>query len=91
MAVLAAAGLCAGLLNVLVVSLLLELSPQRLLGRVMSLLLLGSTGLQPFSFLLSGYVIDAAGVTALFLAGGTVAAAAFLAAGMIGAARRVGT
>ncbi len=66
------AGVCVGIVNVLFITLLQTNTPQHLLGRVMGLQLMGSTGLQPVSLFLSGWAIPLVGVGLLFLYGGTI-------------------
>ncbi|QKS73033.1 MFS transporter [Paenalkalicoccus suaedae] len=63
-------GLSIGVLNVLILTLIQKKSPSHAVGRVMSLQLLGSTGIQPLSFLLVGWLLDIISVEMLFLLGG---------------------
>jgi hypothetical protein len=48
------------------------------MGRVMAIMLFGIYGLYPLSYGVAGWVSEAIGVRALFLAGGTMIAAAGL-------------
>lgn len=71
---LAAAGLCTGLLNVQFVTLVQRLTPQPLLGRMMSFQFTGSMVFQPISYLLTGWMIDLVGPAPIFYAGGLMVA-----------------
>lgn len=81
-AVLTTAGFCAGVLNVIFITLLQTLTPTHVLGRIVSLQLMGSTGLQPVSFVLSGWATEVVGLRVLFFVGGGLVTAACV-AGMI--------
>ncbi|HWI64832.1 MAG TPA: MFS transporter, partial [Symbiobacteriaceae bacterium] len=70
MIALAVAGLCTGLLNVQFVTLVQRLTPQPLLGRMMSFQFTGSMVFQPISYLLTGWTIDLIGPAPIFYAGG---------------------
>ncbi|WP_317957804.1 MFS transporter [Oceanobacillus kimchii] len=65
-------GIFVGMLNVLVVTLIQVHSPPEALGRVMSLQLLGSTGIQPITFLVVGWVLGVISPTLLFLFSGII-------------------
>ena len=79
-AVLISAGLSAGYLNVAITTWLQARTDPAILGRVMSLVMLGAVGLQPVSLAVAGLLIDAH-ATALYLgAGGLVLAATATAA-----------
>jgi MFS family permease len=64
------AGIAIGSINVIFITLLQLHSPQEILGKVMSIQLMGSVGLQPLSFLISGILIDNYGLQTAFLLGG---------------------
>jgi MFS family permease len=72
MAVLAGAGLWLGILNVVAATAIQVYAPPHLLGRVLSLQHLGIVGLQPVSFLVSGWVMEPFGTPAVFEASGVV-------------------
>jgi Transmembrane secretion effector len=76
------AGLASGYLNVAVISWLQVRSDPVLLGRVMSLVMLGAVGLQPVSFAIAGVLVDAYATPMYLLAGGLIVAA--VAAALIG-------
>jgi len=78
------AGLASGYLNVSVISWLQERSDPALLGRVMSLVMLGAVGLQPVSLAVAGVLVDAYATPMYLLAGGLILAA--VAAALIGGA-----
>lgn len=65
-------GICIGMINVLVVTLLQVHTPAEAIGRVMSLQLLGSTGIQPITFLLVGWLLEIISPTLLFLFSGVI-------------------
>lgn len=67
---LALSGVAIGSINVLFITLLQLHSPQEILGKVMSIQLMGSVGLQPLSFLITGIVIDNYSLQTTFLLGG---------------------
>ncbi|MCD5323356.1 MULTISPECIES: MFS transporter [Pontibacillus] len=60
-------GICVGMLNVLSVTLIQVHAPPQALGRVMSLQLLGSTGIQPITFLAVGWLLGIISPALLFL------------------------
>jgi MFS family permease len=64
--------------NVIIITLLQRLAPARLLGRVMSLLMLASTGAFPASVALSGVIVRSLGPAPFFPASGIVLALAVL-------------
>ena len=72
---LVVAGLASGYLNVSVISWLQERSDPDLLGRVMSLVMLGAVGLQPVSLAIAGVLVDAYATPMYLLAGGLILAA----------------
>lgn len=63
-------GLFIGVLNVLIVTLIQSNTPETAIGRVMSLQLLSSTGIQPLTLLLVGSVLGLISVQSLFLISG---------------------
>ncbi|MDY0404455.1 MFS transporter [Virgibacillus sp. 179-BFC.A HS] len=65
-------GICVGILNVLVVTLIQLQSPADAIGRVMSLQLLGSTGIQPITFLIVGWLLGVVSPAVLFLLSGII-------------------
>src|SRR5699024_2430505 len=65
-------GICVGVLNVLVVTLIQLQAPKEALGRVMSLQLLGSTGIQPITFLVVGWLLGIISPAILFLLSGII-------------------
>lgn len=67
---LALSGIAIGSINVIFITLLQLHSPQEILGKVMSIQLMGSVGLQPLSFLISGILIDKYSLQTAFLLGG---------------------
>ena len=84
---LAAMGIGAGFINVHVVSWLQGRTAEEMRGRVMSMVMLGSIGLAPFSYALAGLVVDFGPVPLMFGAAGAiviVASLAGLAAGVAG-------
>lgn len=67
---LAAMGLGAGFMNVHVISWLQGRTAEEMRGRVMSMVMLGSIGLQPVSFALAGAVVDFGAVPVMFAISG---------------------
>lgn len=65
-------GLFIGALNVLIVTLIQFNSPKIAMGRVMSLQLLSSIGVQPFAYLLVGSILGLISVQTLFLVSGII-------------------
>lgn len=65
-------GICVGMINVLVVTLVQIHTPSEAMGRVMSLQLLGSTGIQPITFLIVGWALGIISPTLLFLLSGII-------------------
>lgn len=65
-------GICVGMLNVLVVTLIQVHAPAEATGRVMSLQLLGSTGIQPITFLVVGWLLGIISPALLFLYSGII-------------------
>ncbi|GAA2996219.1 hypothetical protein GCM10010519_31540 [Streptomyces lactacystinicus] len=79
-AVLSLIGLGSGFLGVVVVATLQERVPERLLGRVLSLVVLATVAFDPFSYVVAGALLPY-GTTVLFLScGGAVLAGAGLVA-----------
>ena len=85
-AILVLAGITAGYLNVTIIAWLQARADPALLGRVMSLVMLGAVGLQPVSLALAGILVDAH-ATAMYVAAGAVILAA-VAVGLLGGAQR---
>lgn len=69
---LAAMGLGAGFINVHIISWLQGRTAEEMRGRVMSIVMLGSVGLTPFSYALAGLVVDLGAVPVMFAAGGAI-------------------
>jgi hypothetical protein len=65
-------GMLIGGLNVLIVTVLQLNSPADAMGRIMSLQLLSSTGIQPITFLFVGSILGVISVELLFLFCGAV-------------------
>jgi hypothetical protein len=85
-AILVLSGMTAGYLNVTIIAWLQARADPALLGRVMSLVMLGAVGLQPVSLALAGILVDAH-ATAMYVAAGAVILAA-VGAGLLGGAQR---
>jgi MFS family permease len=66
-AVLAVVGLGGGFINVRVIAWLQARVPEAFIGRVMSLVMLGSVGMAPLSLAASGALVDLGSVTLLFV------------------------
>ena len=77
---LAVIGLGAGFLNVHVVSWLQARTAEEMRGRVMSLVMIGSAGLVPVSYAVSGVIVDFGAVTIMFAVGGAIITGASLTA-----------
>ena len=77
---LAVIGLGAGFLNVHVVSWLQARTAEEMRGRVMSLVMIGSAGLVPVSYAVSGAIVDFGAVTIMFAVGGAIITGASLTA-----------
>ncbi len=77
--------------NVIIITLLQRLAPARLLGRVMSLLMLASIGAFPASVALSGVIVRSLGPAPFFPASGIVLALAVLLAMTLREFRDFGT
>jgi MFS family permease len=77
---LAVIGLGAGFLNVHIVSWLQARTAQEMRGRVMSLVMIGSAGLVPVSYAVSGAIVDFGAVTIMFAVGGAIITGASLTA-----------
>lgn len=75
---LAAMGLGAGFINVHIISWLQGRTAEEMRGRVMSIVMLGSVGLTPFSYALAGLVVDVGAVPVMFAAGGAILVGASL-------------
>lgn len=80
----AVAGLCIGYVNIVAVSWLQARVEVRMLGRVMSVVMLVSFGVSPLSMAVAGALIDA-NVTLLFVGAGALVVAATVAALLLGA------
>ena len=77
---LAVIGLGAGFLNVQVISWLQARTAEEMRGRVMSLVMIGSAGLVPVSYAVSGAIVDFGAVTIMFAVGGAIITGASLTA-----------
>lgn len=67
------AGLLLGIINVLFMTTIQQLTPEFLVGRVMSIQFLCSTGLQPVSYMITGILLDQFNINHLYLiSGGTI-------------------
>jgi MFS family permease len=75
---LATMGIGAGFINVHVVSWLQGRTAADMRGRVMSMLMLGSIGLAPFSYALAGLIVDVGPVPLMFGAAGAIVIVASL-------------
>jgi MFS family permease len=71
-------GLGGGTFQTIWVTLLHELTPNQILGRVASIDLLGSFCLQPLGFLVAGLVADSLGLVWVFLGAGTINLALYI-------------
>ncbi len=69
---LAGMGLGAGFINVHIISWLQGRTAEEMRGRVMSIVMLGSVGLTPFSYALAGLIVDVGAVPVMFAAGGAI-------------------
>ena len=69
---LAGMGLGAGFINVHIISWLQGRTAEEMRGRVMSIVMLGSVGLTPFSYALAGLIVDIGAVPVTFAAGGAI-------------------
>lgn len=85
---LAPMGLGIGYINVIAIAWLQARIDPAMLGRVMSLVMLGSVGLAPLSLALAGALVDTA-ATAMFAAAGALVIAAAAAGLLTGAHRRL--
>ena len=65
-------GFLIGVINVLFITALQTLSPKYLLGRVMSLQFMGSTGLQPISYFFTGLLIILTSLKITFVIAGSI-------------------
>ncbi|WP_226567853.1 MFS transporter [Bacillus stratosphericus] len=65
-------GILIGVINVLFITALQTSSPKYLLGRVMSLQFMGSTGLQPLSYFFTGLLISLTSLQITFLIAGLI-------------------
>ena len=74
LAILVAMGLIVGYTNVLVISWFQRRTDPSMLGRLMSIIFLASSVAGPFSFSLSGLLVDRTGTTLFVLAGGLILA-----------------
>lgn len=67
------AGLLLGIINVLFITAIQQLTPDFLVGRVMSIQFLCSAGLQPVSYMITGLLLDRFSISHLYLiSGGTI-------------------
>ena len=69
---LAGMGLGAGFINVHMISWLQARTAEEMRGRVMSIVMLGSVGLTPFSYAVAGLVVDLGAVPVMFATGGAI-------------------
>ncbi len=67
-----AAGLLLGIINVLFLTTIQQLTPAFLVGRVMSIQFLCSTGLQPVSYMITGILLDKFNINNLYLISGGI-------------------
>ncbi|MEV0281360.1 MFS transporter [Streptomyces sp. NPDC050610] len=79
-AVVSLVGLGSGFLGVVIVATLQERVPARLLGRVISLLVLATVAFDPFSYVLAGALLPYGTTTLFLVCGGSVLACAALVA-----------
>jgi len=86
---LAMMGIGAGFINVHVVSWLQGRTAEEMRGRVMSMVMLGSIGLAPFSYALAGLIVDVGPVPLMFAGAGAIVIAASLAGLASGVAGRM--
>lgn len=86
---LAAMGVGAGFINVHVVSWLQARTAEEMRGRVMSMVMLGSVGLAPLSYAISGAIVDLGAVTVMFGVAGAIVVMASLAGFASGVAGRM--
>lgn len=86
---LAAMGLGAGFINVHIISWLQGRTAEEMRGRVMSMVMLGSIGLAPFSYALAGLLVDLGAVPIMFVVSGAIMATAALAGFASGVPRRM--
>lgn len=86
MALMVLCGLTAGYINVTIIAWLQARVAPALLGRVMSLVMLGVVSLQPLSLAVAGLLVDAHATGLFLLAGGTILAA--VAAAVLSGAHR---
>jgi MFS family permease len=91
LAIIGPMGAIGGFLNVQIIAWLQARVPEERLGRVMSLVMLGSVGLAPVSLALAGALIDLGAVTATFLGAGAIVVAASLAGFVWGVPRHMDT
>ena len=66
------AGLLLGIINVLFLTTIQQLTPAFLVGRVMSIQFLCSTGLQPVSYMITGVLLDKFNINNLYLISGGI-------------------
>ncbi|HUH17463.1 MAG TPA: MFS transporter [Methylomirabilota bacterium] len=86
--VLAGMGIGAGYVNVLIFAWLQARAERAMLGRLMSLVMLGAVGLTPLSYAVAGIVIDT-WATLLFLAAGSLVVATAAVTAISGTSRRL--
>jgi MFS family permease len=80
MAIAIVTGLTVGFINVRVVAWLQTRAPESMVGRVMSLAMMGGIVMSPISFGLAGLIVDLGWVTQMFIGGGILIGIAALAA-----------
>lgn len=78
--VLAVMGIGVGFINVHVISWLQARTPEKMRGRVLSLIMVGSHGLAPVSYALAGLIVDIGPVPVMFGVAGAIVVGASLAA-----------
>jgi len=88
-ALLLAMGLGAGFLNVNIISWLQGRTAEEMRGRVMSMVMLGSVGLAPFSYALAGAVVDLGPVALMFAVAGGIVVIASVAGLLAGVAEQM--
>ena len=88
-ALLIAMGLGAGFLNVNIISWLQGRTAEEMRGRVMSMVMLGSVGLAPFSYALAGAVVDLGPVALMFAVAGGIVVIASVAGLLAGVAEQM--
>lgn len=72
LALLCVMGFLIGIINVLFITILQTSSPKHLLGRVMSLQFMGSTGIQPISYFVTGLLISLMSLQITYVIAGSI-------------------